>query len=58
VKKRKRRKLFDFVLILESDQKRKEINHLYMEVDGIHVSLQREEDKGEVKNEVLMYLQI
>lgn len=55
MKRKKKKELFDFGLILESDQKRKEVNHLYMKkVDGIHVSLQREEKyKGEVKLRVI-----
>jgi len=49
-REQKRKRLFDFGLVPESNKKRKEVNHLYTEVDGIHVSLQREEkDRGEIK---------
>ena len=49
----KRERLFEAGLLPESDEEdeeRKEVDHLFMEVDGVHVSLQREEkDKGEIK---------
>ena len=46
----KRERLFEAGLLPESDEEREEVDHLFMEVDGVHVSLQREEkDKGEIK---------
>jgi len=46
----KREGLFQAGLLPECDGQRKEVKHLFMEVDGVHVSLQGEEkDKGEIK---------
>ena len=46
----KRKRLFEAGLVPESDQERKVVDHLFMEVDGVHVNLQREDkDKGEIK---------
>lgn len=46
----KRERLFEAGLLPESDKKREEVDHLFMEVDGVHISLQREEkDRGEIK---------
>jgi len=46
----KRKRLFEAGLVPESDEQRTKVDHLFMEVDGVHVSLQREEkDRGEIK---------
>lgn len=49
-KEEKRKNLFQAGLIPGNNEPRKVVNHLFMEVDGVHVNLQREEkDKGEIK---------
>jgi len=49
-RKEKRERLFQAGLIPERNEQRKEVDHLFMEVDGVHISLQREEkNKGEIK---------
>jgi hypothetical protein len=47
---KKRHELFEYGAIPEGKGKRKELDHIFVEVDGIHLSLQKEEkDRGELK---------